>query len=109
MPPLAIVENLDVVEERGAGLEACRPGGVVPAGVLRRTLHRLRHRQSALRRVRAAVRRRGYYAETPDQVGYARQGRARLRQAGGGRDPIDPDEFPTPVAAVRRDRAGARA
>jgi len=23
--------------------------------------------------------------------------------------PIDPDEFPTPVAAVRRDRAGARA
>lgn len=44
----------------------------------------------------------GYYAEHPDQVGDA------IRAAlGGGKPavvevPIDPDEFPTPVGAVRR-------
>jgi len=50
----------------------------------------------------------GYYAEHADQVGDAV--RAAL---GSGRPaiveiPIDPDEFPTPVAAVRRDTTHAR-
>jgi thiamine pyrophosphate-dependent acetolactate synthase large subunit-like protein len=50
----------------------------------------------------------GYYAEHPDQVGDAvgaalRSGRPAIVEI-----PIDPDEFPTPVAAVRRDTAGAR-
>ena len=44
----------------------------------------------------------GYYVEHPDQVGDA----VKAALSGGGpaiiEIPIDPDEFPTPVAAVRR-------
>ena len=44
----------------------------------------------------------GYYVEHPDQVGDA----VKAALSGGGpaiiEIPIDPDEFPTPVAAIRR-------
>jgi thiamine pyrophosphate-dependent acetolactate synthase large subunit-like protein len=51
----------------------------------------------------------GYYAETPDQVGDAVKAALGCGKPAVVEIPIDPDEFPTPVAAVRRDRAGARA
>jgi hypothetical protein len=49
------------------------------------------------------------YAETPDPVGDAVKAALGCGKPAVVEIPIGSDEFPTPVAAVRRDRAGARA
>src|SRR5262247_3919597 len=51
----------------------------------------------------------GYYAETPAQVGEAVQAALGCGKPAVVEIPIDPDEFPTPAAAVRREPSGARA
>ena len=48
----------------------------------------------------------GYYVEHPDQVGDALQAALRCGKPAVVEIPIDPDEFPTPATAVRRDKAG---
>jgi len=45
----------------------------------------------------------GYYAETPGQVGEAVQAALGCGKPAVVEIPIDPDEFPTPAAAVRRE------
>jgi thiamine pyrophosphate-dependent acetolactate synthase large subunit-like protein len=50
----------------------------------------------------------GYYAETPGQVGEAVRAALGCGKPAVVEIPIDPDEFPTPAAAVRRDQAVAR-
>ena len=50
----------------------------------------------------------GYYAETPDQVGDVMRAALGCGKPAIVEIPIDPDEFPTPAAAVRRDQAAAR-
>ena len=44
----------------------------------------------------------GYYVDHPDQVGDALQAALSSGKPAVVEIPIDPDEFPTPVAAVRR-------
>jgi len=44
----------------------------------------------------------GYYVERPDQVGDAVKKALSENSPAVIEIPIDPDEFPTPVAAVRR-------
>jgi len=51
----------------------------------------------------------GYYAETPGQVGDAVQAALACGKPAVVEIPIDPDEFPTPAAAVRREPSAARA
>ena len=51
----------------------------------------------------------GYYAETPGQVGDAVQAALACGKPAVVEIPIDPDEFPTPAAAVRREPSVARA
>jgi acetolactate synthase-1/2/3 large subunit/sulfoacetaldehyde acetyltransferase len=50
----------------------------------------------------------GYYAETPGQVGEAVRAALGCGKPAVVEIPIDPDEFPTPAAAVRRDQTAAR-
>jgi thiamine pyrophosphate-dependent acetolactate synthase large subunit-like protein len=109
MPPLAIVESLDVFEARGAASRR-----VVQGASYQRAFYGGRYigcdignpRYDAFARLCGAE---GYYAETPDQVGYAVKAALGCGKPAVVEIPIDPDEFPTPVAAVGRDRAGARA
>ena len=49
----------------------------------------------------------GYYVDHPDQVGDALRAALRSGKPAIVEIPIDPDEFPTPVQAVRRDKAKA--
>jgi acetolactate synthase-1/2/3 large subunit/sulfoacetaldehyde acetyltransferase len=49
----------------------------------------------------------GYYVDHPGQVGDALRAALRCGKPAIVEIPIDPDEFPTPVQAVRRDKAGA--
>ena len=51
----------------------------------------------------------GYYAETPAQVGEAVTAALACGKPAVVEIPIDPDELPTPVAAIRREGAAARA
>jgi acetolactate synthase-1/2/3 large subunit/sulfoacetaldehyde acetyltransferase len=51
----------------------------------------------------------GYYAETPAQVGDAVKAALGCGKPAVVEIPIDPDELPTPVAAIRREGTGARA
>ena len=51
----------------------------------------------------------GYYVEHPDQVGDAVRAALRCGKPAIVEIPIDPDEFPTPVAAVRRASGGTPA
>jgi thiamine pyrophosphate-dependent acetolactate synthase large subunit-like protein len=51
----------------------------------------------------------GYYAETPSQVGEAVQAALACGKPAVVEIPIDPDEFRTPAAAVRRESPAARA
>jgi len=46
----------------------------------------------------------GYYAEKPEQVGEAVRAALGAEKPAIVEIPIDPDEFPTPVQAVRRDK-----
>ena len=46
----------------------------------------------------------GYYVDKPEQVGDAIQAAFRCGKPAIVEIPIDPDEFPTPVQAVRRDK-----
>jgi acetolactate synthase-1/2/3 large subunit/sulfoacetaldehyde acetyltransferase len=50
----------------------------------------------------------GYYVEHPDQVGDAITTALRSGRPAVVEIPIDPEEFPTPATAVRRDRQVAR-
>jgi acetolactate synthase-1/2/3 large subunit/sulfoacetaldehyde acetyltransferase len=50
----------------------------------------------------------GYYAETPAQVGEAVTAALACGKPAVVEIPIDPDELPTPVAAIRREGGGAR-
>jgi acetolactate synthase I/II/III large subunit len=50
----------------------------------------------------------GYYAEHADQVGDAVRSALRSGRPAIVEIPIDPDEFPTPAAAVRRDRTSSQ-
>lgn len=50
----------------------------------------------------------GYYVEHPDQVGDALRAALSCGKPAIIEIPIDPDEFPTPATAVRRDRAGSQ-
>jgi thiamine pyrophosphate-dependent acetolactate synthase large subunit-like protein len=50
----------------------------------------------------------GYYAQTPGQVGEAVQAALGCGKPAVVEIPIDPDEFPTPAAAVRREATAAR-
>ena len=49
----------------------------------------------------------GYYVDHPDQVGDALRAALRSGKPAIVEIPIDPDEFPTPVQVVRRDKAKA--
>jgi thiamine pyrophosphate-dependent acetolactate synthase large subunit-like protein len=49
----------------------------------------------------------GYYVDHPDQVGDALKAALACGKPAIVEVPIDPDEFPTPVQAARRDRAQA--
>ena len=49
----------------------------------------------------------GYYVDHPDQVGDVMQSALRCGKPAVIEIPIDPDELPTPVAAVRRPGGGA--
>lgn len=50
----------------------------------------------------------GYYVDHPDQVGDAVRAALSSGKPAVVEIPIDPEEFPTPVAAVRRDKAGSQ-
>jgi thiamine pyrophosphate-dependent acetolactate synthase large subunit-like protein len=62
-------------------------GEGLPEALLWRALHRLRHRQPALRRLREALRRRGLLRRASRPGGRRAEGRLRVRQAGHRRDP----------------------
>jgi len=51
----------------------------------------------------------GYYVEHPDQVGDAVTAALRSGKPAIVEIPIDPDEFPTPATAVRREKATRQA
>ena len=69
-------------------------GEGVPEALLRRALHRLRHRQPPLRRVRPALRRPGILRRASGPGRRCRPGRAVLRQAGDRGDPDRPRRVP---------------
>ncbi len=49
----------------------------------------------------------GFYVDHPDQVGDTVRAALSCGKPAIVEIPIDPDEFPTPVQAVRRDKPGA--
>jgi len=51
----------------------------------------------------------GYYVEHPDQVGDAITAALRSGKPAIVEIPIDPEEFPTPATAVRKEKAGQKA
>src|SRR5262249_37047559 len=73
-------------------------GEGLPEALLPRPLHRLRHRQPALRRLREALRSRRLLRGAPGPDRRRDEGRLRLRQAGDRRDPDRSRRVPDPCA-----------